>query len=232
MIYADMIREDFKNILIFEIKSLLGRLIFSNRSIIPLDNQPVLLDLGAGQNFTNGWVHVNFFTGLNPLKNLFNKKKGRWAEVQMDLRYPINCPDNSVDGVYSSHTIEHLTIDDAKRMLCEIYRILKPGRYVRLIVPDLELYVKYYINQNDVFDFETGCEAIGSLTQRWGHKSVYDKIYLAKLLGETGFMCINKVEFGKEGKDKRLIKEKDAGKFESLVMEAQKPSLSEKVKDN
>ncbi len=26
----------------------------------------------------------------------------------MDLRYPFNCPDNPVDGIYSGHTIEHL----------------------------------------------------------------------------------------------------------------------------
>ena len=209
--------------LVFEIKSLLGRLFFSKRSIVPLsENKPILLDLGVGQNFTNGWIHVNFFSGLNPVKRLLRNKDLREPEVQMDLRYPVNCPDNSIDGIYTSHTIEHLNIDDTQKLLREIYRILKPGKWVRIIVPDLELYVRYYLNKNDLFDFATGCEAIGSLTQKWGHKSVYDRLFLTKILKDAGFTSINRVEYGKEGNDKRLIKEPPSRKSESLVIEAKK----------
>jgi hypothetical protein len=40
---------------------------------------------------------------------------------------------------------------------------------------------------------------------------------------ELGFVNVRKVEFGIEGTDKRLIKEKEVRKHETLVMEAQKP---------
>lgn len=38
-----------------------------------------------------------------------------------------------------------------------------------------------------------------------------------------GFVNVRKVEFGKEGSDKRLIKEEDVRRSETLVIEAQKP---------
>jgi len=142
----------------------------------------------------------------------------------MDLRYPFSCPDNSIDGIYSSHTLEHLNMAAAKKMLREVYRILKPGKYFRIIVPDLEKVISFYLQKNSDFQFETGCEAIHYLTQKWGHLSVWDNEFLTKILNQTGFTDIRKVEYGSGGKDKRLIKEKESRRHESLVIEMQKPT--------
>ena len=69
-----------------------------------------------------------------------------------------------VDGVYSCHALEHLHPDDAINLLQEIYRILKPNSYLRIIVPDLEIAVNYYIGKNKDLEFNTGCEAISDFT--------------------------------------------------------------------
>jgi hypothetical protein len=165
--YNYEIEGGLKTLLIFEVKSYIGRTFKKRRSTIPLNNTPLLIDFGVGENYTNGWIHADFFTlGLR----FWRKSRGRVPEVQLDLRYPINCPANVADGVYSCHTLEHLFPDDAINLLKEIYRILKPCCYLRIIVPDIEIAVNYYIGKNNELNFETGCEAISSFTQNWGHK--------------------------------------------------------------
>lgn len=42
------------------------------------------------------------------------------------------------DVVFSSHSLEHLWPHDAQKSLNEAHRVLKPGGYVAIFVPDLE----------------------------------------------------------------------------------------------
>ena len=44
--------------------------------------------------------------------------------------------DGSVDGVYTSHTLEHVTLHDGVRALKEFVRVLKPGGQCIVIVPN------------------------------------------------------------------------------------------------
>ncbi len=111
-------------------------------------------------------------------------------------------------------------------MLCEIYRILKPNCWLRINCPDLEKYVNYYIGKesNPEFNmFKTGCEAISTITQNYWHHSAWDEKLIIEALKSVGFTNIKKVKFGEEGTDKRLIKEEEVRKWETIVVEAQKP---------
>lgn len=47
-------------------------------------------------------------------------------------------PDGSFDGVYSSHSVEHLYPHEVTRALAEFHRVLAPGGAAIIIVPDLE----------------------------------------------------------------------------------------------
>ena len=125
-----------KNHLSFEIQSFIGRSFFKSRSIIPLTTKPTLLDLGVGNNFTKNWIHVDFFNFSNPFKK--GTKASNKPEVQCDLRFPLQCPDNSIDGIFSSHTIEHLLPLDAINLINEIFRVLRSGGWARIIVPDIK----------------------------------------------------------------------------------------------
>ncbi|WP_288423868.1 class I SAM-dependent methyltransferase [uncultured Spirosoma sp.] len=57
--------------------------------------------------------------------------------------------DNTCDGLYCSHTLEHLSLDDFRRALTNSYRILKPGGIFRCVVPDLESAARAYIAELD-----------------------------------------------------------------------------------
>lgn len=56
--------------------------------------------------------------------------------------------DRSVDYIYTSHLLEHLTKKQAIRLLRECYRVLKPDGIIRIVVPDLKLLAEKYL-QND-----------------------------------------------------------------------------------
>jgi predicted SAM-dependent methyltransferase len=107
--------------------------------------------------------------------------------------------------------------------LREIFRVLKPQCWLRINAPDLKRAVDYYIGKISIPEYRFKAEAIANLTQNWGHHSVWDEELLTKALEITGFTNIRKVEFGKEGTDKRLIKEEEVRRCETLVLEAQKP---------
>ncbi len=55
--------------------------------------------------------------------------------------------DESCDGVYCSHILEHLTLHDFRKALHNTYRMLRQGGTFRLVVPDLEYYARQYISR-------------------------------------------------------------------------------------
>jgi predicted SAM-dependent methyltransferase len=148
-------------------------------------------------------------------------------DIETDLRYPLKCGDNMVDGIYSGHTIEHLYPAEANRLICEMFRILKPGGWLRINCPDIEKYVDFYLGKEcdpKFSNFNSGCAAICTVTQDHGHHSAWDEKQMTDTLRKTGFTSIRKVQFGVEGFDQRLIKEEAVRRWETLVVEAQKPS--------
>ena len=207
----------------FESLSFLGRKIYWRRNKLSIKRNTILLDLGSGNNYKEGWINADFFhfPFIKLLKRFNNYK---YPDFELDLRYPIRSESCSIDGVFSCHTLEHLYPDEAFNLLKEVYRILKPCSWLRICIPDLELAVEFYNGNNTLYQFDTGCEAISDMCQNWGHKSAWDRELLTKCLDDVGFEKITKTEYGKTGTDKRLIIEDDSRKNVSLVIEAMKPN--------
>jgi SAM-dependent methyltransferase len=84
------------------------------------------LDIGCGKNKQEG------FTGVDSIKF-------PGVDVVMDIRKRWPWKDDSVDEVYCSHVLEHLTNLDEKwervHFFNELYRVLKPGGTCKLILP-------------------------------------------------------------------------------------------------
>ncbi len=62
-----------------------------------------------------------------------------------DLRKGIPAPNESAAAVYHSHILEHIDREAVPRFFEEIRRVLKPGGVHRVVVPDLERYVREYL---------------------------------------------------------------------------------------
>lgn len=89
------------------------------------------LEVGAGARAgANGWTTLD----VEPE-----------CDIYWDLREGIPFPDNSVDRLYSSHFLEHLTFQEGEGFLAEAYRVLKPGAEFSISVPDAELYLSAYV---------------------------------------------------------------------------------------
>ena len=141
-----------------------------------------------------------------------------------DLTKGIPHPNDSVDVVYSSHMLEHLPPQQADSLLSEVYRVLKPGGTLRLVVPDLASAVRAYLDGDHAF-FHVGDIPIGDafmttfyephavrrrrlerLTRRvlrtedGGHKWMYDAESLRHRLTSAGFIEIKQVARG-EGRE-------------------------------
>ena len=91
-----------------------------------------LLNVACGNRFHKDWINIDFNTSSHDV-NAINILNG--------LPYS----DNSFDVVYSSHFFEHLTQNQADFVLREIFRVLKRGGIVRIVVPDLENICRKYL---------------------------------------------------------------------------------------
>lgn len=90
------------------------------------------LNIGCGSNFHALWTNLDI-SSVYPGVQTYDIRKG------------LPFADLSFDVCYSSHLIEHLNQDDAKKLLAECHRVLKPRGIVRLVVPDLQEIAKNYL---------------------------------------------------------------------------------------
>lgn len=91
----------------------------------------VYLNLGCGYNFFTEWNNVDLLKNENI--------------IQHNIKEELPFYDETFDAVYSSHALEHLTPQDGKKMIKEVFRILKKGGIFRIVVPDLEEICREYL---------------------------------------------------------------------------------------
>jgi predicted SAM-dependent methyltransferase len=111
-------------------------------------------------------------------------------------------PDESVHTIYSSHMLEHLAHDEAVAFLREAQRVLVRGGIIRIVVPNLDYFVREYLQDNDSQKFikDLGMVSIKPKTllkhmqylimgHRW-HHAMYNEASLVQLIKAAGFINI------------------------------------------
>ncbi|ANV90850.1 class I SAM-dependent methyltransferase [Picosynechococcus sp. PCC 8807] len=184
----------------------------------------IKLNLGCGDQVPENWINVDyslgarlmkfpFFKFINSKLHLFNLD---WNDniVLHDLTKTFPWKDQSVDVIYSSHTLEHLTKEEGQHFLMECYRVLKDNGLLRIVVPDLRKFVESYLNQNmraDDFVHNLGV-LYGTQNQnvikrklapfyQFPHKCMYDTPTLLSIIHDTGFTAMDKAAFDSEIED-------------------------------
>lgn len=155
------------------------------------------VNIGAGPFGKSGWVNVDMFKFKN-------------VDLVYDCRKKLPFNNSSVARIRCEHVFEHLDKqDESPEFLKECYRCLKAGGVLRIVVPDMEKFVRTYVTGTNEawkkigFDlsagfFETPMDILNhTFRQNGEHKYGYDFETLFKLVEKSGFKRIEKMEWGK-----------------------------------
>ena len=186
---------------------------------MPAMGSRLRVNVGGGATPTPGWVNIdNSWTvrlartpglmGALALAGLVNRDQVEFARVARghgilwaDAARHIPLADGSVEVLYSSHMIEHLSPEqEAPCFLAEARRVLAPGGILRIAVPDLLRRARRYVEGS----WEAGAfvESLkladrtpsgkrAWLRRRFGgilnHRWMYDADSLIRLVERSGF---------------------------------------------
>jgi len=127
-----------------------------------------LVNLGCGHHFHKNWInldlHASEFIQYYNIKN----------------KLPFD--DNSIDVVYHSHVLEHLTKEDGEKLSKECFRVLKPGGILRVCIPDLEIICQEYLsNLNKAYETD---DPYHIKNYYWNKLELYDQVLRSKSGGD------------------------------------------------
>ena len=187
----------------------------------------IKVNIGCGRTPTEGWLNFDNSPAIKLAKSPFKYKlakaigllnEGQIENIKWNMKHNIQFADatksiplqtSSVDCMYTSHMVEHLSQKGARSFLKEVKRVLKVGGVVRIAVPDLRIAVDDYLETNDADAFMRGilvqAPEINTLKQKINlfisgyrhHQWMYDGTSLSRLLIEMGF---SSAEVCKDGK--------------------------------
>jgi predicted SAM-dependent methyltransferase len=211
----------------FEFRSKLGQLL--SRSLKLKSKNANYINLGSGNSYVNNFINVDFFGN-------------KMIDYGMDLRFPFKIETNSIDGIFSEHTFEHLSHLEVDNALNECCRILKPEAKIRIIVPDLSILIERYCSSDDEWfqnwqdlvlkdpsrhymkKYFTKMFAVNFTASYYHHKSCWDFESLKKILTSNGFVNIEKCNYNLGTPELLIDSDSDDRKLVSIYIEGKKGS--------
>ena len=148
------------------------------------DRKQIWVEVGAGhKKGSNGWITLDMNNG---------------CDINWDLRNGLPFPDNTVQRIYSSHFLEHLSFREAEVFLAECMRAMAPGGEFSICVPNARLYIDAYINGDELkapflshkpsYFGTTKIDYVNYMAYMNGHhKYMFDEENLIHILQNNGF---------------------------------------------
>lgn len=184
------------------------------------------IQYGCGLSAPDGWLNFDASPTLRAQRiPVLGKLLGtRRVSFPRNVRYgdvvrglPVQT--GSCRAVYSSHVLEHLSLEDCHAALRETIRVLKQGGRFRLVVPDLEALCSSYISAVSIGDQEAShrfmrSSYLGVESRPTGIKSLikaefgnskhlwmWDRYSMHAALAHSGFSFIRAARFGDSEED-------------------------------
>lgn len=190
------------------------------------------LHVGCGKNILGGWLNSD----LEPFSA---------RVVALDATATLPFGDGTFDFIFSEHMIEHVSYADARKMLSEFQRVLRPGGKIRISTPDLLFLIdlfraeksdrqeRYIQWSADTFVPDAPCYretfVLNNFMRNWEHKFIYDERVLRDALERAGFVEITRYGLNASGdeelRDLEIERRLPPGllALETMVFEATKP---------
>jgi predicted SAM-dependent methyltransferase len=125
---------------------------------------------GGARKGENGWLILDMLRG---------------CDLYWDFRRRLPFPDDSVQKVYSSHFLEHLTFAQGQRHLKECYRSLAPGGTISICVPSARPYLEAYCSKKPL-DYQTWIK----FEPAWNNTSAIDVVNYIAYMDEVNFIVL------------------------------------------
>jgi predicted SAM-dependent methyltransferase len=139
------------------------------------------LEIGSGTKPMPGYLHFDIRDDVE-------------ADVVGDAR-ALPFEEGQFEEVFTRFFLEHVLRKDARVALSEMFRVLKKGGKLEIIVPNIAYFFRLFLE-------ETGQKKEWALNKIYGFENYgedhhffgYDAETLAKYLKEAGFIKIEKIE--------------------------------------
>jgi predicted SAM-dependent methyltransferase len=200
---------------------------------------------GCGWSSPNQWRNFDAsptlrFERLPLIGRLYMKNESRFPKnVEYgDIVKGLPIEPNSCKGIYCSHILEHISLDDFRIALRNTKKILQPGGIFRLVLPDLEYSIKKYkdnTSNNAALEFmretflghEKRARGVKGLIFTWlgnsQHLWMWDFKSIASELKDAGYIEIRRATFG-DSSDPFFNTVEDKGRWDNcLGVECRKP---------
>lgn len=161
------------------------------------DKKKVMLNVGCGTDYKEGWINIDNNSERNIEK----------LDLNWDMRNPLPFSNNSVDYIFNEHFFEHLTVEEARPVIQDLMRVLKPKGVMRIAMPDLEFVVHTYlhiplkkdetIKRFKLGSVKTQAEWMNMSFRSWEHKWLYDFVELRRRIEEAGYKKVARANLGK-----------------------------------
>lgn len=204
----------------------------------------VYVNYGCGWSAPPSWRNFDAsptlrFERLPFLGTLYTKNARRFPKnVEYgDIVRGIPIPQESCAGVYCSHVLEHLSLNDCRLALQNTKKILRPGGIFRFVLPDLEFAARRYLADKSAeaslvfmketfLGHETRPKGIYGLATAWlgnsRHLWMWDYKSIQNELERAGFQAIRRAKFG-DSSDPMFELVEEKGRWEGcLGVECQK----------
>src|SRR5262249_50723924 len=89
------------------------------------------LDLGCGPNTSSAFCNLDY--SWHP-----------GVDICWDVTRGLPFADKYIGGIFTEHMLEHISFQNALKVLIECRRVLRGGGTLRIVVPDGELYLSKY----------------------------------------------------------------------------------------
>lgn len=137
--------------------------------------------------------------------------------------------DGYFDCIVANHSLQCIRFDDLQPALVELWRVLRPGGVLRILVPDAQRAIGNWINGRPNYfpvadDVEPTLDgkALRYLFWHGDARSAFTEDSLADALQRAGFLSCTRVAFGQTFSETPEIVDLDSRENESLIIEATK----------
>ena len=165
------------------------------------------LHCGSGANLKEGFLNTDSMVfvderGLATKEGSLSFIDDTFFYLQFDATKPFPVEDSSFEYIYSEHFIEHIPQNLTVEWFKDMKRLLKPGGHIRVSTPDLEKYIRGYLDPEALFFKEhirrlnaMGVQnvpprrawLVNQIFRLWGHQHIYDFEELKFTAGVAGF---------------------------------------------